>query len=191
MAQEVPEDCGAELETHLNPLLARLSELPIPVIASVNGPAAGAGCSLALLCDVVLASRSAYFLQAFVNIGLVPDVGATWILPRLIGIARATQMMMLGERVAADRAEQWGLIYKALDAAELAAVTRSMAEKLANGPTRAYAMIRHGIRYGLQHSLTDTIHLERQHQLIAGRTEDFREGVEAFRAKRQARFSGT
>jgi 2-(1,2-epoxy-1,2-dihydrophenyl)acetyl-CoA isomerase len=190
LAQELPDDCGATLETHLNPLVARLAELPCPVIASVNGPAAGAGGSIALLSDLVLASRSAYFMLAFINIGLVPDSGATWVLPRLIGTARATEMMMLGERVPAEQAERWGMIHKCVDDAELASATRALAERLANGPTRAYAMVRHGIRYGLEHSLMDTVHLERRHQLLAGRTRDLQEGVEAFRAKRKARFAG-
>jgi 2-(1,2-epoxy-1,2-dihydrophenyl)acetyl-CoA isomerase len=177
-------------ETHYNRLLTRLVELSCPVIASVNGPAVGAGCLIALLSDFVIADRSTYFLQAFVNIGLVPDFGATWLLPRLIGPARATEMLMLGEKVPAERAAQWGLIYRAVDGAELGAATRKLAERLAAGPTLAYGMIRQGIRYGLEHSLMDTVQLERRHQLVASRSRDFREGVEAFRGKRKPSFQG-
>jgi 2-(1,2-epoxy-1,2-dihydrophenyl)acetyl-CoA isomerase len=177
-------------ETHYNRLLTRLVELTCPVIASVNGPAVGAGCLLALLSDFVIADRASYFLQAFVNIGLVPDFGATWLLPRLIGPARATQMLMLGEKLPAERAEEWGLIYRAVDGTDLAAQTRSLAQRLATGPTLAYGLIRHGIRYGLEHSLTDTVALERRNQLLASRSGDFREGVEAFRNKRKPSFQG-
>jgi 2-(1,2-epoxy-1,2-dihydrophenyl)acetyl-CoA isomerase len=177
-------------ETHYNRLLTRLVELTCPVIASVNGPAVGAGCLLALLSDFVIADRATYFLQAFVNIGLVPDFGATWLLPRLIGPARATQMLMLGEKLAAERAEEWGLIYRAVDGADLAAETRALAQRLASGPTLAYGMIRQGIRYGLEHSLMDTVALERRNQLQASRSLDFKEGVEAFRTKRKPRFQG-
>jgi 2-(1,2-epoxy-1,2-dihydrophenyl)acetyl-CoA isomerase len=177
-------------ETHYNRLLTRLVELTCPVIASVNGPAVGAGCLLALLSDFVIADRASYFLQAFVNIGLVPDFGATWLLPRLIGPARATQMLMLGEKLPAERAEEWGLIYRAVDGTDLAAQTRSLAQRLAAGPTLAYGLIRHGIRYGLEHSLMDTVALERRNQLLASRSGDFREGVEAFRNKRKPSFQG-
>lgn len=177
-------------ETHYNRLLTRLVELTIPVIASVNGPAVGAGCLLALLSDFVIADRATYFLQAFVNIGLVPDFGATWLLPRLIGPARATEMLMLGEKLPAERAEHWGLIHKAVEAPELPEQTRALAQRLANGPTLAYGMIRQGIRYGLEHSLMDTVQVERSNQLVASRSEDFRLGVEAFREKRKPRFNG-
>jgi 2-(1,2-epoxy-1,2-dihydrophenyl)acetyl-CoA isomerase len=177
-------------ETHYNRLLTRLVELTCPVIASVNGPAVGAGCALALLSDFVIADRSTYFLQAFVNIGLVPDFGATWLLPRLIGPARATEMLVLGEKVPAERAEQWGLIYQVVEGADLAAQTRAFAQRLASGPTLAYGMIRQGILYGLEHSLMDTVALERRNQLLASRSRDFKEGVEAFRAKRKPRFLG-
>jgi len=177
-------------ETHYNRLLTRLVELACPVIASVNGPAVGAGCLLALLSDFVIADRSAYFLQAFVNIGLVPDFGATWVLPRLIGPARATQMLMLGEKLPAERAAEWGLIYRAVDGSDLAAETLALAQRLASGPTLAYGMIRQGIRYGLEHSLMDTVALERRNQLLASRSRDFKEGVEAFRTKRKPRFQG-
>jgi 2-(1,2-epoxy-1,2-dihydrophenyl)acetyl-CoA isomerase len=183
-------DAGAVLETHFNPLLERLVRLQVPLVTVVNGVAAGAGCSLALVGDIVLAARTAYFLQAFVNIGLVPDVGSTWMLPRLIGKARAQAMMMLGERISAQQAEQWGMIYKAIDDAALADESAALTARLAAGPTRAYALIRSGIRESMQCSLTESLAIERRNQLQAGRTADFREGVAAFRDKRPARFKG-
>jgi 2-(1,2-epoxy-1,2-dihydrophenyl)acetyl-CoA isomerase len=185
-----PPDAGAVLETHFNPLLERLFALPVPFITSVNGPAAGAGCSYALAGDIVIAAKSAYFLQAFVNIGLVPDVGSTWLLPRLAGRARAQAMMMLGERIPAETALDWGMVYKVVDDAELAAATRAVAEKLAKGPTRSYALIRQGIRECLDKPLSEGLMVERRNQLQAGRTADFVEGVSAFLQKRPANFTG-
>lgn len=185
-----PIDAGKVLETHFNPLLERLFALPIPFVTAVNGPAAGAGCSYALAGDIVIAARSAYFLQAFVNIGLVPDVGSTWLLPRLAGRARAQAMIMLGERIPAETAESWGMIYKCVDDDRLMPVARDIAVKLANGPTRAYALIRQGIRECLDTTLTEALMIERRNQLAAGRTADFAEGVTAFLQKRPAEFKG-
>jgi 2-(1,2-epoxy-1,2-dihydrophenyl)acetyl-CoA isomerase len=183
-------DTGAVLESHFNPLLERLMALPVPVVCAVNGAAAGAGCSIALAGDIVLAGRSAYLLQAFINIGLVPDVGATWMLPRLAGKARATAMMMLGERIKAEQAADWGLIYKMVEDEALAQEARALAQKLAAGPTRAHALIRQGIRACLDTSLAEALRMERAHQREAGRTADFSEGVQAFLEKRPARFMG-
>lgn len=183
-------DAGKVLETHFNPLLERLFALPVPFVTAVNGPAAGAGCSFALAGDIVVAGRSAYFLQAFVNIGLIPDVGSTWLLPRLAGRARAQAMMMLGERISATQAEDWGLIWKCVDDADLMPTATAIAAKLASGPTRAYALIRQGIRGCLDASLTEGLAIERQNQLRAGRTADFVEGVSAFLQKRPANFQG-
>lgn len=185
-----PVDAGKVLETHFNPLLERLFALPVPFITAVNGPAAGAGCSYALAGDIVIAGKSAYFLQAFVNIGLVPDVGSTWMLPRLVGKQRATAMMMLGERIKADQALDWGMVYQVVEDAELMATATALAERLAKGPTRAYTLIRQGIRDCLDKSLTEGLMVERRHQLLAGRTADFGEGVTAFLQKRPAVFSG-
>ena len=185
-----PIDAGKVLETHFNPLLERLFALPVPFVTAVNGAAAGAGCSYALAGDIVVAGRSAYFLQAFVNIGLVPDVGSTWMLPRLAGKARAQAMMMLGERVPAETAFDWGMIYKVVDDAELMAEAGAVAARLANGPTRALTLIRHGLRDCLDKPLTEALMVERRNQLAAGRTADFGEGVAAFLQKRPAAFAG-
>lgn len=183
-------DAGKVLETHFNPLLERLFALPVPFVTAVNGPAAGAGCSFALAGDIVVAARSAYFLQAFVNIGLVPDVGSTWLLPRLAGRARAQAMMMLGDRIKAEQALDWGMVYQVVDDADLMPTARALAARLAKGPTRAYALIRQGIRACLDTSLTEALMVERRHQLQAGRTADFAEGVQAFLQKRPAAFTG-
>jgi 2-(1,2-epoxy-1,2-dihydrophenyl)acetyl-CoA isomerase len=185
-----PVDAGKVLETHFNPLLERLFALPIPFITAVNGPAAGAGCSFALAGDIVIAARSAYFLQAFVNIGLVPDVGSTWLLPRLAGRARAQAMMMLGERISAEQALDWGMVYKVVDDDQLMTEAGTLAARLAKGPTRAYALIRQGIRDCMDRPLTEALMVERRNQLAAGRTTDFAEGVAAFLQKRPANFSG-
>ena len=185
-----PIDAGKVLETHFNPLLERLFALPIPIVTAVNGPAAGAGCSYALAGDIVVAGHSAYFLQAFVNLGLVPDVGSTWLLPRLAGRARAQAMMMLGERIPAETAEAWGMIWKCVDDDQLIPTARDIAARLANGPTRAYALIRQGIRDCLDSTLTEALATERRNQLAAGRTADFVEGVTAFLQKRPADFKG-
>ena len=183
-------DAGALLETHFNPVVETLFALPFPVVTAVNGAAAGAGCSLALAGDFVLAGESAYFLQAFVNIGLVPDVGATWLLPRLAGRSRATAMMMLGERVPAAQALEWGMIWQVVDDDLLLASAQELARRLAAGPTRAYAFIRHGIRACMDSTFSEALAIERHNQREAGRTSDFVEGVQAFLQKRPAAFTG-
>jgi 2-(1,2-epoxy-1,2-dihydrophenyl)acetyl-CoA isomerase len=183
-------DAGRVLETHFNPLIERLMDLPIPFVTAVNGVAAGAGCSFAIAGDIVIAARSAYFLQAFVNIGLVPDVGSSWLLPRLIGKARAQAMMMLGMRVPAEQAREWGMIYDVADDDALMTRALEIAHKLASGPTVALAMIRRSARFALEHSLSDVLRHERMGQLAAGRTADFAEGVAAFTSKRTAVFKG-
>ncbi|QXQ05177.1 enoyl-CoA hydratase/isomerase family protein [Sphingosinicellaceae bacterium] len=185
-----PVDAGKVLETHFNPLLERLFALPVPFITAVNGPAAGAGCSFALSGDIVIAGKSAYFLQAFINIGLVPDVGSTWLLPRLAGKARAQAMMMLGEKIPAATALDWGMIYQVVEDAELISTATAVAQKLAKGPTRSYALIRQGIRDCLDVSLTEALMVERRNQRTAGRSPDFAEGVSAFLQKRPAVFTG-
>ncbi|PZU50606.1 MAG: 2-(1,2-epoxy-1,2-dihydrophenyl)acetyl-CoA isomerase [Sphingomonas sp.] len=185
-----PIDAGKVLETHFNVLLERLFALPVPVVTAVNGPAAGAGCSYALAGDIIVASKSAYFLQAFVNIGLVPDVGSTWLLPRMIGRARAARMMMLGERIPAELAYEWGLVSEVVDDPDLAARTAEIAKKLASGPTKALTLIRTGMRDCMDKSLTEGLMVERRNQMLAGRSADFAEGVMAFLQKRPAQFTG-
>ncbi|CAN7764351.1 enoyl-CoA hydratase-related protein [Cupriavidus necator] len=184
------KDIGSKLEDYYNPILERLFALPVPFITAVNGPAVGAGCALALAGDIVLAARTAYFLQAFIHIGLIPDAGTTWVLPRQIGRARAQAMMMLGERIPAETAAQWGMVYKVVDDDVLAAESQALATQLAKGPTHAYALIRQGIRFSLDHTLTETLAAERDSQRLAGLTQDFAEGVAAFRQKRPVAFTG-
>ncbi|MCS6987403.1 MAG: enoyl-CoA hydratase-related protein [Sphingomonadaceae bacterium] len=189
-ADRGPPDAGRVLETHFNVLLERLFALPVPFVTAVNGPAAGAGCSYALAGDIIVAARSAYFLQAFVNIGLVPDVGSTWMLPRMIGRARAARMMMLGERIPAETAFAWGMISEVVDDDQLMPRATEIARQLARGPTRALALIRTGLRECLDATLTEALMIERRNQLLAGRTADFAEGVAAFLQKRPANFQG-
>lgn len=186
----LPADVGAALEAHYNPLVEALFALPLPVVAAVNGPAAGAGCSLALAADIVLAGRSAYFLQAFINIGLIPDAGATWLLPRLAGRARAMEMMMLGERITAAQAADWGLISRVVDDEELEGEAIKLATRLAQGPTIAYGLVRRLARDAGQLSLTDALAAERVAQRDAGRTDDFKAAVMAFLQKQTPRFAG-
>jgi 2-(1,2-epoxy-1,2-dihydrophenyl)acetyl-CoA isomerase len=186
----LPDDAGEALEKRFNPLIEALFALPIPVVAAVNGPAAGAGCSLALAADIVVAARSAYFLQAFVNIGLIPDAGATWLLPRLAGRARAMEMMMLGERISAEQAADWGMISRVVDDEDLASESVALATRLAQGPTVALGLIRRLAREAGHLPLSEALGAERVAQREAGRTEDFRGAVMAFLQKRQARFEG-
>ena len=173
-----------------SPVMLALSQLAIPVVAAVNGVAAGIGCSLALAADFTLAARSAYFLEAFVNIGLVPDGGATWMLARQVGKARATEMIMLGERIPAERAEQWGLIYRAVDDDALMADALALAERLANGPTLALGMMRRGLALALAQSYEDALAAEAAHQRTASDSADAAEGGRAFLERRKPVFKG-
>lgn len=186
----LPEDAGAALDKHFNPLIEALFALPIPVVSAVNGPAAGAGCSLALAADIVIAGRSAYFLQAFVNIGLIPDAGATWLLPRLAGRARAMEMMMLGERIPAEKAAEWGMISRVVEDEFLAEEAVALATRLAQGPTVALGLIRKLAHEAAHLPLKDALAAERGAQRDAGRTADFGNAVMAFLQKQQARFEG-
>jgi 2-(1,2-epoxy-1,2-dihydrophenyl)acetyl-CoA isomerase len=186
----LPEDAGEALEKYYNPLVEAIFASPIPVVAAVNGPAAGAGCSLALAADIVIAGRSAYFLQAFVNIGLIPDAGATWLLPRLAGRARAMEMMMLGERVTAETALEWGLISRVVDDDALQSEAVAVATRLAQGPTVALGLIRKLAREAGHLGLSDALAAERVAQRAAGETEDFKGAVMAFLQKQQPRFEG-
>jgi 2-(1,2-epoxy-1,2-dihydrophenyl)acetyl-CoA isomerase len=186
----LPDDVGAGLESHLNPLIEAVFALPMPVVAAVRGPCAGAGCSLALAADIVVAGASAYFLQAFINLGLIPDAGATWLLPRLAGRARAMEMMMLGERVPAAQALAWGMISRMVEDEDLESEANALATRLALGPTVAYGLLRKLARDAEQLALGDALTAERRAQTIAGRTEDFKAGVMGFLSKAPPSFGG-
>lgn len=173
-----------------NPLIQALVGVPVPVVAAVQGAAAGVGCSIALAADFVIAGKSGYFLQAFVNIGLVPDGGSSWLLPRLIGTAQATRMMMLGERIGGEEAERIGLIYKCVEDEALENEAVALAERLANGPTTALGQMKKTLRDGLQSDLASTLAAEAAAQRIAGGTADAMEGGMAFLAKRKPAFTG-
>ena len=183
-------DLGENLIATYHPILLELAALNIPVISVVNGIAAGAGMSIALSADIVIAAKSAYFLQAFVNIGLVPDAGSTYLLPRLIGDARARAMMMLGERLPAEKAEEWGLILEAVEGERLMERGMELATKLAKGPTLALGSIRQLAQQSLQNSYPEQLQMEAMMQRKAGRSDDCVEGVMAFLQKRTADFQG-
>ena len=178
------------LGDHYNPAIQTIFDLDVPVISAVQGAAAGIGCSLALAADFCIATNTAYFLQAFVNIGLVPDGGASWMLPRLVGRARALEMMMLGERVPAERALSWGMIHRMVadDVLELEAVR--LAERLAAGPTRALGLMRRDVAFAMDHSLEQSLAREVESQGTAWTTLDSAEGSKAFMEKRKPEFRG-
>jgi 2-(1,2-epoxy-1,2-dihydrophenyl)acetyl-CoA isomerase len=183
-------DAGAALERYYNPLIRRLRALAKPIVAAVNGPAAGAGANIAFACDIVIAARSASFLQAFCRLGLVPDAGGTWFLPRLAGSARAMGMAMLGEPLSAESAAQWGLVWKMVDDDKLMAEARGFAAKLAQGPTAGLGLIKQALNRSLANSLDAQLDVERDLQRLAACSEDFKEGVAAFLEKRPAKFKG-
>ena len=183
-------DLGQMLERQYNPLVRALRELEKPVVAAVNGPCAGGGMGLAMACDVVIAARSATFLQAFCHLGLIPDVGSTWFLPRLVGSARAAGLALLGDKLPAETAEHWGLIWKCVDDAALMDEATALARKLAAGPTRGYGLIKRALQQSTANGLDAQLDLERDLQRLAGRSEDFIEGVSAFLQKRPANFRG-
>jgi len=183
-------DVGSTLERNYNPLVLGLRDLAIPVVCAVNGVAAGAGCNFALAADIVIAGRSARFIEVFSRIGLIPDAGGTYVLPRLVGQARALGMALLAEPVTAEQAEAWGLIWKCVDDEALKTETARIAGQLAAGPTRAYGLIKQALYASSQNNAERQLGLEAELQREAGRTADFREGVRAFLEKRPARFSG-
>jgi 2-(1,2-epoxy-1,2-dihydrophenyl)acetyl-CoA isomerase len=183
-------DAGSVLETHYHPFLRKLRELPMPFVTAVNGAAAGVGMSFALMGDLVMCARSAYFLQAFRRIGLVPDGGSTWILPRLIGRARAMELSLMGEKLPAEKALEWGLIYRVVDDAQLLAKAKELARDLASGPTIALSLIRKLYWDSNENTYEQQLNLERQMQRKVGNSADFQEGVRAFLEKRPAKFKG-
>lgn len=181
---------GMTLETGFHPFLRRIRNLHCPIVTAVNGPAAGAGMSFALLGDMILCARSSYFLQAFRRIGLVPDCGSTWLLPRLIGKARSVELSLMGERLPAEKALEWGLVNRVYDDGALMEEAMKLARDLASGPTVALSLIRKLYWDSPENSFEDQLNLEFQCQLRAGDTDDFREGVGAFLEKRPAKFTG-
>jgi 2-(1,2-epoxy-1,2-dihydrophenyl)acetyl-CoA isomerase len=186
----VPPDLGHTIGTHYNPLVRTLRNLEKPVVCAVNGVAAGAGASLALACDIVLAARSAAFVQAFAKIGLMPDSGGTYFLPRLVGSARAMGLALLGDKLPAEDAARMGLIWKCVDDAQLMDDARALAAGFGKGPTKAYGAIKEALYASPHNTLDAQLNFERDVQRELGRTEDYREGVSAFMEKRAPAFKG-
>jgi len=183
-------DMGELLDEVFNPMIRRLRDLPVPLITAVRGAAAGVGCAIALMGDLIVAGRNAFFLQAFCNIGLVPDGGSAYLLARSVGRVRAMELMLLGERYPAEKAFAAGLVSRLVEDEEVDATALELAHKLAAGPTRALSMIRQAAWAALDASLDEQLERERHLQRDAGRTDDFVEGVQAFIDKRPARFTG-
>ena len=183
-------DLGETLDKYFNPLIRSLRALELPVIGAVNGVAAGAGMSLALACDITLAARSATFLQAFAKIGLIPDAGSTFFLPRLVGDARARGLALLADKISAEQAAAWGLIWKVVDDDKLMSEAEGLARHLATQPTRGLALIKKALNQSAANDLDRQLEVERDYQRTAGRTADYREGVAAFLEKRPPRFTG-
>jgi len=184
------DDFRAALDQGYNPLIRRLTALPIPVVCAVNGVAAGAGANIALACDIVIAARSAKFIQAFAAIGLVPDSGGTWVLPRLVGQARALGLALTGQPLSAEQAEAWGLIWKAVDDDALAVEAEQLVAKFASAATRGLAATKAAIRGAFTNNLDTQLDLERDFQRQLGVSADYQEGVSAFTAKRSPVFTG-
>ena len=183
-------DLGESVGRYYAPLIRRLATLPKPIVCAVNGVAAGAGANIALACDIVIAARSAKFIQSFANIGLIPDSGGTWVLPRLVGQARALGLALTGEPLPAERAEAWGLIWKAVDDEALMDEATALAARFANGPTRGLAETKRLIRQSWLQTLDAELDLERDAMRELGRSADYQEGVAAFMAKRPPAFTG-
>jgi 2-(1,2-epoxy-1,2-dihydrophenyl)acetyl-CoA isomerase len=183
-------DLGDSVEKNYNPLIRLLTTMEKPVICAVNGVAAGAGANIALACDIVIAARSASFIESFCKLGLIPDSGGTWILPRLVGMARARGLAMLGPKIRAEQAEAWGMIWQCVDDDQLMPVARALAEKLAGQPTRGFAFIKQALQASAANSLDEQLELEKELMRAAGKTEDYKEGVMAFLEKRQPVYQG-
>ncbi len=183
-------DLGTSIQNYYAPLVRRIRALPIPVIAAVNGVAAGAGANIALACDLVIAAKSASFIESFCKLGLIPDTGGTYFLPRLIGTARAMAMALLGDKISAEQAAEWGLIWKCVEDAEFAATIDKLAAQLAAAPTLGLARIKQAIYSSGQRTLDEQLDFERDTMRELGRSSDFREGVAAFLEKRAPQFTG-
>lgn len=183
-------DLGMSVERFYNPLVRRLAALSKPVICAVNGVAAGAGATLALGCDIVLAARSAKFVMAFSKLGLVPDCGGSWVIPRVTTRARAMGLMLLGDSLSAEQAAQWGMIWQLVDDTELKDTSLALARHLASQPTYGLGLIKKALQLAETNSLDDQLDVERDFQRLAGRSDDYREGVSAFLGKRPPQFSG-
>lgn len=183
-------DLGYSIETYYNPLIKTIVNMPKPVICAVNGVAAGAGANIALACDLVIAARSANFVQAFCRLGLVPDSAGTWFLPRAVGHARAMGLTLLGDKLPAETAKEWGMIWDVVEDAELKTKVTELAERLAKQPTFGLSLIKKAIHQSSNNTFDEQVLLERDLQRIAGRSEDYREGVQAFMNKREPNFKG-
>lgn len=183
-------DLGYSIETYYNPLIKTIVNMPKPVICAVNGVAAGAGANIALACDLVIAAKSANFVQAFCRLGLVPDSAGTWFLPRAVGHARAMGLALLGDKLPAETAKEWGMIWDVVEDAELKTKVTELAERLAEQPTFGLSLIKKAIHQSSNNTFDEQMLLERDLQRIAGRSEDYREGVQAFMNKREPNFKG-
>ncbi|HGH3647121.1 TPA: 2-(1,2-epoxy-1,2-dihydrophenyl)acetyl-CoA isomerase PaaG [Acinetobacter baumannii] len=183
-------DLGYSIETYYNPLIKTIVNMPKPVICAVNGVAAGAGANIALACDLVIAAKSANFVQAFCRLGLVPDSAGTWFLPRAVGHARAMGLALLGDKLPAETAKEWGMIWDVVEDTELKTKVTELAERLAKQPTFGLSLIKKAIHQSSNNTFDEQMLLERDLQRIAGRSEDYREGVQAFMNKREPNFKG-
>jgi 2-(1,2-epoxy-1,2-dihydrophenyl)acetyl-CoA isomerase len=189
-ADDARPDLGVSVEKNYNPLIRRLTGLNMPVICALNGVAAGAGASIAMACDIVIAARCASFILSFAKVGLVPDSGSSWHLTRALGLPRAKALALLGNKLSAEKAEQWGLIYQVVDNQLLAEESMALANHLATQPTEALSHIKRLLNTSFEHSLHDQLECERQTMQHLGKSDDYKEGVAAFMEKRHAKFIG-